>query len=162
MSPDIALEIYFLFCSFLTGVLITVLYDCLRILRRVVPHNIAAVSLEDLLYWMTCSVIIFAMLIRENNGMLRWFAVAGAMAGILLKKKTLGFLFVKYISLLFLIALHLVEKILHIVFKPLYLVLQRIKWSRRRAGKPLKMGLRGLKKKLTEGRKMLKIILSKR
>lgn len=161
MSPDIIFEMDFLFHSFLVGILITILYDILRILRRVVPHNAAAVSLEDLFYWTFCSLLIFAMLIRENNGILRWFAVAGAMAGMLLYKKTLGFLFVKYISLFFCKLLHLVGRFFRIVFQPLYLVKKRLFWRRKKSRNRLKMGLRALKKKLTQGKKLLKIILCK-
>lgn len=161
MSPDIVIELYFLLHSFLTGVLITVLYDVLRILRRVIPHNILAVSLEDLFYWIVCSLLIFAMLIQENNGVLRWFAVAGAMTGMFLYKKTLGFLLVKYVSLLLNSLLHLVGSIFGVIIKPLYLVKRRIMWERKKAPKRLKMGIRRVKKKLTDGKKLLKIILCK-
>lgn len=162
MSSDIALEMYFLLHSFLMGILITVLYDTLRILRRVLPHNMLAVSLEDFLYWIVCSLMIFAMLIRENNGILRWFAVAGAMAGMFLYKKTLGFLFVKYISLLFCNILHLVGKFFNVIFRPLNVVKRRLKWKRKKSPKRLKMGLRRIKNKLTEGKKLLRIVLCKR
>lgn len=161
MSPDIIHELYFLFHCFLMGILITVLYDILRILRRIVPHNIAVVSLEDFFYWIVCSLLIFEMLIRENNGVLRWFAVAGAMSGMFLYKKTLGFLFVKYVSLLLKRILHLVGKILRIIVKPLNVAGNRIKWARRRSPKLLKIGFFRVKKKLTEGKKLLKIILCK-
>lgn len=161
MSLDIVAELYFLLHCFLMGVLITMLYDILRILRRIIPHNILTVSLEDLLYWIVCSLLIFAMLIRENNGVLRWFAVAGAMAGMLLYKKTLGFLFVKYISLLLQRSLHLVGRIFAALIKPLHVVKQHIKWTREKSPKRLKMGLRRIKKKLTDSKKLLKIILCK-
>ena len=161
MSTDIVLELYFLFHCFFMGILITVLYDILRILRRIIPHNIAAISLEDFFYWIVCSLLIFAMLIRENNGILRWFAVAGAMLGMLIYKKTLGFLFVKYVSLFINWLLHLVERFLRAVLKPLNMVKRRLHWERKRVPKPVKMGLRRVKKKLTEGKKLLKIILCK-
>ncbi len=161
MSPDITVEIYFLFHSFLMGVLITVLYDILRILRRIIPHNILAVSLEDFLYWIICSLVTFSMLVRENNGTLRWFAVAGAMAGMFLYKKTLGYLFVKYVSLLLHKLLDIVGKILHVVFRPLNLVCRGAERMGRKSGKGLKRGFRIVKKKLTRGRKMLRIILYK-
>lgn len=161
MSPDIVFEMDFLFHSFLTGILITILYDVLRIVRRVIPHNLLAVSVEDFFYWTFCSFFIFAMLIRENNGILRWFTVAGAMAGMFLYKKTLGFLFVKYVSLLFCRLLHLADRMLRLLCRPLYLVQRRLFWVRRRSGNRLKMGLRAVKKKLTRGKKMLKIILYK-
>lgn len=161
MSLDIVVELYFLLHCFGMGVLITVLYDILRILRRVIPHNLLAVSLEDLLYWIVCSLLIFAMLIRENNGVLRWFAVAGAMLGMLLYKKTLGFLFVKYVSLLLQRLLHLVGRFFAVLLKPLNVVKRRIVWTRKKSPKWLKMGLRRIKKKLTDSKKLLKIILCK-
>lgn len=161
MSPDITLEIYFLFHSFFMGILITVLYDILRILRRIIPHNILAVSLEDFLYWTACSLMIFAMLIRENNGMLRWFAVAGAMIGMLLYKMTLGFLFVKYVSLLLQKILHVVGRLLKIILGPLNLVKERLKWKKKKSGERLNTGIRRLKKKLTLGKKKLKMVLYK-
>lgn len=162
MSPDIELEVGFLIHSFLMGIVISFLYDILRILRRIIPHNILAVSLEDLAYWIACSLMIFSMLIRENNGVLRWFAIVGASAGMFLYKKTLGNLFVKYISLLIQRLLHLVGKILNLLFRPLQLVGKRIEGSGKKSGKWLKIRLRRLKKKLTERRKVLRIILHKR
>lgn len=161
MSPEIIAELYFLLHCFLMGVLITMLYDVLRILRRVVPHNTAAVSVEDFLYWVVCSLLIFAMLIRENNGMLRWFAVAGAMLGMILYRKTFGFFLVTYISLLIKKLLHFVGRVFRLILKPLNVVKRRLEWRRKTAPKRLKTGIRRLKKKLTESRKLLKIFLSK-
>ncbi len=162
MSPEIELEVYFLFHSFLMGILITVLYDVLRILRRIIPHNIVAVSAEDFLYWIVCSLLVFLMLIRENNGILRWFAVAGAALGMLLYKKTLGFLFVRFFTLLLQKILHLVGKLLKILVRPLHLVLSRLAWMRKRSRNRLKTRASGLKKKLTQGRKMLKMMVYKK
>ena len=162
MSPDIEFEVGFLLHCFLMGITIAFLYDILRILRRVVPHNVLAVSLEDIVYWIVCSLLIFSMLIRENNGVLRWFAVAGASVGMLLYKKTLGALFVKYFSALLRRFLHLVGKTLNLLFRPLQLVERRVENAGKSAGKRLKIRLRRIKKKLTERRKLLRIILHKR
>jgi len=162
MSPEITLEVYFLFHSFLMGIFITALYDILRILRRIIPHNMMVVSLEDLVYWVACSLAIFVVLIRENNGILRWFAVAGAMAGMFLYKKTLGFLIVKYVSLLLQQLLHLVGKVLKILLKPLHLVKCRLEFYVRASRGRLGSRRRVLRKRLTAGRKLLKMILYKR
>lgn len=161
MSLNILFEVSFLFHSFLMGISITVIYDVLRILRRVILHSLWVVSLEDLLYWIGCSVWIFRMLCRENNGILRWFAVAGAMAGMFLYKKTLGNIFVQYFSLLISYLLHLVEKLFFLILRPLALVLKSAHKRLKKPWKWLKMGIRRLKKKLTEGRKTLKMILCK-
>lgn len=161
MSPNITAELYFLFHSFLMGILITVLYDVLRILRKIIPHNILAISLEDFLFWTACSLLIFFVLIRENNGILRWFSVAGAMAGMFLYKKTLSILFVKYTSRLICKLLHIVEKLLYLFFRPLNMVCRRLNGRRKRTANRLKMALRRAKKKLTERKKLLKIFLTK-
>lgn len=161
MSPEIIQELYFLFHCFLMGVFITALYDVLRILRRIIPHNTAAVSAEDFLYWILCSLLIFAMLIRENNGVLRWFAVAGAMTGMLLYRKTFGFLFVKYTSLLIKKLCCLSGRILKAVLKPFERMKRNWKWRRKKSQSWLKLAVRRLKNKLTAGRKLLRMFLYK-
>lgn len=162
MSLNILLEVSFLFHSFLMGISITVLYDLLRILRRVIPHKLWAVSLEDFVYWVGCSILIFRMLCRENNGILRWFAIVGAMAGMFLYKKTFGNIFVQYFSRLISYLLHLVEKLILFILRPLALVLKSVHKKLKIPWKWLKMGIRRGKKKLTQTGKLLKIILYKR
>ena len=161
MSPDIILEMDFLFHSFLLGILITVLYDILRILRRTIPHNVLAVSVEDFLYWVACSFFIILELIRENNGTLRWFAVAGAMAGMLLYKITLGFLFVKYVSLLLRKVLHFLGASGRVLMRPVRAAAGRMDRVRRHSHNRIKTGISLGKKKLTAGKKLLRMILYK-
>lgn len=90
----------FLLHAFLMGIYITLVYDGLRILRRVISHRAWVVSLEDLIFWIFCAAQVFGLLYREGNGSLRWFAVLGAGAGMFLYRKTLSPLLVKYLSLL--------------------------------------------------------------
>lgn len=161
MNPDIIHEVTFLFYSVLTGIFITFFYDLLRVFRKILPHNDIAVSVEDFFYWIGCSFAIFWMLYQENNGTLRWFAIVGATLGMFFYKKTIGIFFVKIITLVLLKILHLVEKILLFFLRPLVLVFLRAKRRGKRSGKWLKMGIRRIKKKLTAGKKMLKMILCK-
>ena len=92
-------ENVFLLHAFASGILITFLYDILRIWRRVQPHKGLLVSLEDMAFWIFCALYIFQLMHRESNGSLRWFAVTGALAGMLLYKKTVSGLLVRYVSL---------------------------------------------------------------
>ena len=101
------------------GVFITFLYDCLRILRRVLPHARFLVSLEDLAFWTYCGAQVFLLMYRESNGTLRWFAVLGALAGMIAYKKIASALLVKYVSLLLARILGLAGKILKWLLRPL-------------------------------------------
>ena len=94
-----ASENEFLLHALLMGIFITFVYDLLRILRRVIPHNGFMVSLEDLGFWIYCAEKVFLMMYHESDGNLRWFAVAGAMTGMFLYKKLISPWFVKYVSL---------------------------------------------------------------
>lgn len=92
-------ETDFLLHSLLLGVFITFVYDLLRIFRRVVPHARFMVSLEDLGFWVYCGAQVFLLMYRESNGTLRWFAVFGALSGMVSYKKIVSPWLVKYASL---------------------------------------------------------------
>lgn len=86
-------ESIFLLHALWTGVLITIVYDGLLVLRKTLPHNALGIALEDLGFWFFCAVYVFLWLHRESRGTLRWYAVMGALLGMWLYKKTLsGFL----------------------------------------------------------------------
>ena len=80
----------FLFHSFFLGMVITFFYDGFLIVRKLFKHTMFLISLEDLIFWIACALSVFYVLYEENNGMLRWFAVAGAALGMFLYKKTLS------------------------------------------------------------------------
>ncbi len=108
----------FLLQSLFMGVFITFIYDILRIFRRVIPHRKFAISLEDILFWIYCAVKVFLMMHHESNGTLRWFAVLGALTGMLLYKKLFSPFFVKWVSFGLQKVIGFVAKIVSILFKP--------------------------------------------
>lgn len=112
-------ENVFLLHASLMGVLITFVYDLLRIFRRVIPHSSFFVSLEDLIFWIYCSVKVFLLMYHESDGTLRWFAVLGALGGMFLYKKLLSGLLVKYCSLMLGKLLGIIGKLLGVLMKPL-------------------------------------------
>lgn len=122
MSP----ENLFLCHAFLAGFYFFFLYDILRVLRRVIPHNGFFLSLEDLCFWLYCAVYVFLLMYRESNGTIRWFAVFGAMCGMLFYKKLFSAVFVKYMTRLLKSILSFVGRGLRFLLKPVYRVACRI------------------------------------
>lgn len=88
MSSEIAREGTFWLHSVLLGMAVTLVYDFLRIFRRVFPHGIFWISIEDLIYWCVVAGSFFSLLYLENNGTFRWFCVFGAAVGMLVVKST--------------------------------------------------------------------------
>ena len=162
MSQDIIKEVFFLFHSFVLGVIITFVYDWLLILRRMIKHNIFFISLEDFFFWVLCAISVFSMLYEENNGTLRWFAVAGAFLGMIIYKKTVSRPFVK-------IGFGVLSKITEVVGKGITLLLRPVLFFIKKSQKTcVQMGHKGgrigkyVKNRLTSYGKVLKMILCKR
>ena len=88
----------FLVHSFWFGIYITFIYDIIRIIRRVIRHGKLWISIEDFCFWVYCGIEIFLLLNRESNGILRWYAVAGALTGMFLYRRLISRFFIKYVS----------------------------------------------------------------
>ncbi len=153
----------FLVHALLMGLFFSFVYDLLRIVRRVVKHNAFLVSVEDLGFWVYCGAEVFLLMYHESNGTLRWFAVMGALAGMLVYGKTISPLFVKYASLGLQKVLHLLAGCLRWLFAPLRLLARKTKKGAKKAGRNIRNSgrktLRTIKNKLTYFLKMLKMSL---
>ena len=68
----------------LAGFVIGFVYDIFRILRKTVPHTNWLVQLEDVIYWIGCSLLMFYFMLHSNYGEIRFFAIAGAALGMVL------------------------------------------------------------------------------
>lgn len=132
-------ENMFLFYALIMGIFITFLYDIIRIFRNLFPHNAFLTALEDLGFWVYCAIRVFILMYHESDGTLRWFAVLGALAGMLLYKKTISKFLVKYVSLV-------LGKIIEFLGKPI-----------KKMARALKKVGRFLRKKLTFFVKVLRM-----
>ena len=66
----------FLFVVF-SGALIGAVYDCLRICRKMIPHKLFLIQIEDALYWLATAFFVFFMLLGQNHGEIRFFVIVG-------------------------------------------------------------------------------------
>ena len=161
MSQEIIQEVTFFVHSVIMGVAITFVYDWLLILRRLIKHDIIGISVEDLIFWFACGIGVFYMLYRENNGILRWFAILGAIIGMWIYKIAISKRFVNLMSTFIYKILRFISHIIQIVLKPIkWLVSKLFKFVDFGKGKCKKIH-KYLKNKLTVCIKMLKIVLCK-
>ena len=100
----------------LAGAGLFLLYDILRIIRRILPHGTVAVGIEDFFYWLVCTGVVFVMLYRENDGMVRGFALLGMAVGTVLYYLLLS----RYVVSLHVFLLKSVLQLLHKVFGVLF------------------------------------------
>ncbi len=162
MSREIVQELTFFTHSVLIGLVITFVYDWIRVLRRLFKHGTLLMSVEDLLFWLACGIGVFYMLYRENNGTLRWFAVLGAAVGMFFYKMIVRDSFANIMSTCLHKIMWFVFRVLQIVLKPVKRLISAEKTFVLYTGKKLKKCKNFIKKRLTVFIKTIRIILCKR
>ena len=130
-----------LLAAFFTGILLLLIYDVLRIFRRIVPHTLWLVGGEDLIFWIGSAAALFAMLYRENSGYIRGFVIGGVLVGMLIYNLIFSAWVVKG-------SVFLLEKILFVLSRPLAWTARLLKRPVGHVRKKSKKVLRFLKKQL--------------
>ena len=84
MQPVSGLEVeVMLFVqAILAGAGLFLVYDVLRVIRRIFVHGIIWVSIEDALYWMISGFWIFLRICRMNDGIIRGYMLVAGLAGL--------------------------------------------------------------------------------
>lgn len=90
MNREIAGDVRFFLAAVLLGATAALVYDLLRVWRRVQKQTLFFVSLQDFLYWFVLGLAGFSLIYRYNAGTLRFFAFFGICTGACLYEVTLG------------------------------------------------------------------------
>ena len=120
VSDGIHQELVFLLISFALGEGLVMLYDVFRIFRKVVPHGVIWISVEDVLYWIVAALLSFGMIFQENDGLIRGFAIGGILLGMLFFNHFVSPFLIRSIS-------GILKKILEILKKGLKKVREAVK-----------------------------------
>ena len=161
MSQDIVQEVVFFLHSILMGLVITFAYDWILIFRELVAHGRFLMSIEDFIYWFMCGISVFYVLYRENNGVLRWFAVVGAALGMLFYKLTIKYRFINIMTKCIHKIMWFVFRIIQVMLRPLKCLFLAGRRCVRCAMRKLKKVKEFIQKRLTACIKTIRMILSK-
>ncbi|NLC19898.1 MAG: hypothetical protein GX757_11935 [Clostridiales bacterium] len=150
MNPELAVELHFFAFCILWGGLVLLAYDFLRVIRRLIKHGNLLLALEDLIFWFIAGILIFAMIYRQNNGIIRGFAVMGMTAGMLLYNMLVGERLV-----------NVIVKLIRILIKPIAALLRFIRIRLDLLEKRIKNILKLLLKQLNLACKSIKMRISR-
>lgn len=140
MSQVILGELRVVGVALLSGAVITIVYDLLRIFRRVISHGNLWIGIEDFVFWVWTALWIFSVLYRENDGNLRMYTILAMALGMLLYHKTISEPLVEFTG-----------KILKKLFSILFYPLRMLKISMIFFGKKLKKLIHGIIIKILGG-----------
>lgn len=151
MNYAISLELQLFLVSILWGAVLLLVYDCLRIFRRLIKHDDFFVALEDLIFWAVASLYIFSMMYRKNNGIIRGFSVMGM---------AIGMVIYYYIFSDFII--NIITMLIHTLISPVCFALKKIRQYLKFIWVRVKKSYNFIIRQLKKYRKSVKIALNKR
>ena len=95
MSPIITNQSILFLRSLEIGILMGILFDLVRIFRKLIKHPNFLVQMEDMLYWIVCGFIGFYMLYVCNYADIRPFVFIGIILGAIFYFMTFSVVFMK-------------------------------------------------------------------
>lgn len=113
----------YLFLVFsLTGVIIGILFDFFRILRRTIKTSNFITYIEDILFWILTGFLILYNIWYFNNGEIRIYIFLGIILGVLIYMLTLSSILIKIFSKI----LRTLINILELPFKTIISLFRKI------------------------------------
>ncbi len=107
----------------LDGVIIGILFDFFRILRRSFSTGSILTAIEDILFWVSSGIILLYSIFVYNNGAIRGYMFLGVLCGATLYMITLSKLFIKVnVSIL-----NFIKKIITIILKIINIPIRIVK-----------------------------------
>lgn len=147
---NINLEVKLFLASIVWGIILVVLYDGLRIIRRVIKHNRFIAAIGDIIYWSVSAILIFRMMYRINDGGIRGFAIMGMLLGMVLYHYSVSDFLVYMIAKGIYKGESIIVKVFKFIMKPFIWCFRRSKWFlgffTKIFHKPAKAGRKSLKK----------------
>ena len=137
MSQGILEELQVVGTAFVSGAVITIVYDLLRIFRRVIAHGNWWIGIEDFIFWIWTALWIFSVLYRENDGSFRMYTMGSMAVGMIIYHKTISEPLVEFFG-------KMLKKLLRIILFPI----KRLKIYIIFLGKKLKNMIQGIIMKL--------------
>jgi len=81
MDMEFMSELRVFFLCGVCGIACGIVYDMIRILRRVAKPGATGILLLDILFWIVCAFITFGALFFVNYGRIRWYEWIGILMG---------------------------------------------------------------------------------
>jgi len=112
-------QAYIFACSVVGGIIAALLYDLFRIKRKTIKTGIIATYIEDFIYWVLVSIIMFLLLYFSNDGEIRGFIFLGALLGVVLYVLLLS----RIVTGLILFIIKIIKKVIKLIIKILSILI---------------------------------------
>lgn len=102
--------------SLCVGLILGFFYDLIKIFRRFVLHNNILINIEDAIYWVFMSVMVFFICLYQNDGEVRLFFIIGIFLSLILYNLLISPVFINIFTKI----INLLIKAFLLIFKAIY------------------------------------------
>ena len=113
MSQGIHNQIYSLLIFTITGILIGIIFDIFRVIRKTFKTPDFITYIEDLIFWIITGILLLFTIFKFNNGEIRSYIFVGLGVGIIIYLLAISKLFIK----VNVIIISFFKKIISFIFK---------------------------------------------
>lgn len=111
-------QAYIFFIFIVNGIIIGLLFDFFRILRRSFKTNNIITYIEDILFWILTGIILLYSIFIFNNGEIRLYLFLGVMLGIIVYMLTISTFIININVKIIKFLKNIIYKIIHIISTP--------------------------------------------
>lgn len=109
------------------GVIISIIFDIFRILRKTFKTPDLITYIEDIIFWILTGLIVLFSIFLFNNGELRFYIFIVIIIGIVLYMLFISKYFIKFNVFIINLIKNIIAKILHIILKPIKCIYSLLK-----------------------------------
>ncbi len=132
----------------LTGIALSFLFDCYRLMRGTLKPRGFITSLTDLVFWLLSTLVVFAVLLRNNWGEMRLYVFVSLILGVLVYYRILSSRAMKLILLGLNTCRGMIQAIFHtfqiIIVQPFFYTLRVVTYPLRFLGRRTQFIYRGM------------------
>ena len=126
MNDNIYYQVYVFVLCCVFGVVLAIIFDVFRIIRRLVRTGVCMTFVEDIMFWILSSLLFFAIILKLYNGEFRVFMVVGILLGAITYFGSLSKFFIHISVILVDFFSKIIKKILGFLLLPIKLLLRQL------------------------------------
>ena len=120
-------QAHLFYIFFLTGILMGILFDIFRILRKSFKTSDFMTIFQDCLFWLLAGGLLFYTVFKFNNGEIRSYVLLGISLGILGYLWLFSKIFIKVNVKIILFLKKIVYSILKVIFYPVHFLWKKVR-----------------------------------
>ena len=113
MNSQEQIQIFFIFI--VIGIIISLIFDIFRILRKVYKFSNMLIYMQDILFWLLTGIIILQSIFEFNSGDIRIFLFLGIFIGVFIYTSLFSRYFIKLGTLFF----NIINNIIRFIYNPI-------------------------------------------